>query len=96
MKTIYLDSGFKCHVVDNGTMQAVETDIFDGFCDAYIEGYRYIPEGQRWTRYDGVVFHGVMVAPWKDYNALDAVQRKYEKQLLAEYAEALRTVGVEV
>ena len=30
MKTIYIDSDFKCHLVDDGTMTAVETDFFDG------------------------------------------------------------------
>lgn len=96
MKTIYLDSEFKCHVTDDGEMTAVETDFFDGRCTAFIEGYRIIPAGESWTRADGVVFHGEMVAPWKDYNELDAAQREYERQLLAEYAEALKTVGVEV
>ena len=28
MKTIYLDSDFKCHVSNDGTMLAVETDFF--------------------------------------------------------------------
>lgn len=88
MKTIYIDSEFKCHVSDDGAMQAVETNIFDGKCNAFIEGYRFIPAGKSWTREDGVVFHGEMVAPWKPYSELDAAQREYEKDLLAEY-EAL-------
>lgn len=96
MRTIYIDSDFKCHTVNDGTMTAVETDYFGGKCDAFIDGYRFIPSGESWAREDGVVFHGEMVAPWKDYNELNNAQREYEKQLLAEYAEALRTVGVEV
>jgi hypothetical protein len=96
MRTIYIDSEFKCYVSDDGTMTAVETDFFDGKCDTFIEGYRVVPAGESWTRSDGVVFYGEMVAPWKDYNELDAAQREYERQLLAEYAEALKTVGVEV
>ena len=28
MKTIYLDSDFKCHIFDDGTMTSVETDFF--------------------------------------------------------------------
>lgn len=94
MKTIYLDNEFKCHTSDLGNMKAVETDVFDGKCNAFIEGYRFIPSGESWTRFDGVVFHGEMVAPWKDYAELDAAQREYEKQLLETYAEALKTVGV--
>lgn len=96
MRTIYIDSDFKCHVTNDCTMTAVETSFFDGKCQTFIEGYRFIPSGKSWTRSDGVVFHGEMIAPWKDYAELDAAQRAYEQQLLAEYAEALRTVGVEV
>lgn len=88
MKTIYIDSEFKCHVSDDGTMRAVETNVFDGKCDAFIEGYRFIPAGESWTRSDGVTFTGEMVAPWMDYAELDAAQREYEKDMLAEY-EAL-------
>ena len=77
---IYIDSDFKCHVSDDGTMIAVETDAFDGKCDAYIEGYRFIPSGQTWTRADGVVFTGEMIAPWKPWAKLDAVQREYERE----------------
>lgn len=88
MKTIYIDSEFKCHVSDDGAMRSVETNVFDGKCDAFIEGYRFIPVGESWTRSDGVTFTGEMVAPWMDYAELDAAQRVYEKDLLAEY-EAL-------
>lgn len=85
MKTIYIDSDFKCHVTDDGTMKAVETSFFDGKCDAFIEGYRYVPAGESWTRSDDVVFTGEMIAPWKDYSELDAAQRTYERALLAQY-----------
>lgn len=96
MRTIYIDSDFKCHTTDDGTLTAVETQAFDGKCAAFVEGYRFVPTGEKWTRSDGVVFHGEMLAPWKDYGELDAAQREYEKQLLAEYAAALQTVGVEL
>ena len=93
---IYIDSEFKCHVSDDGTMTAVETDFFDSKCDAFIEGYRFVPPGENWTREDGVVFQGEMIAPWKDYAELDSAQREYERQMLAEYTEALKIMGVEV
>lgn len=89
MRTIYIDSEFKCHVTNDGTMTAVETDCFDGKCDVYIEGCRFVPDGETWTRSDGEVFHGEMIAPWKDYAELDNAQREYERQLLAEYEAAL-------
>lgn len=89
MKTIYIDSEFKCHVSNDGTMTAVETDFFDGKCDTFIEGYRFVPDGETWTRSDGAVFRGEMISPWKDYDELDNAQREYERQLLAEYEAAL-------
>lgn len=81
MKTIYIDSDFKCHTSNDGTMTAVETDFFDGKCDTFIEGYRIIPTGHSWIRGDGVVFHGEMTAPWKPYSELAAAQAQYEADL---------------
>lgn len=96
MKTIYLDSEFKCHITNDGQMTAVETDCFDGKCDAFIEGHRYIPAGESWTRSDGVVFRGEMIAPWKDYKILCAYQEQYESMLpeLQDMQTALETLGV--
>lgn len=96
MKTIFLDSEWKCHVTDDGTMTAVETDFFDGKCDAFIEGYRFVPDGESWTRSDGEVFHGEMIAPWMDFSELDSAQREYEKQLLEEYEMLINTLYEEV
>lgn len=92
MKTIYIDYEFKCHTTNDGTMKEIQTNFFDGKCDTLIEGYRFVPSGESWTRSDGVVFTGEMVAPWKDYSELDAIQREYEKQLLAEYESALAEI----
>ena len=89
---IYIDSEFKCHASDDGTMTAVKTDAFDGKCDAYIEGYRFIPSGQTWTRADGVVFTGEMIAPWKPWAELDAAQREYEREQYAALLSKLSEV----
>lgn len=96
MRTIYIDSDFKCHVASADGMTAIETDFFDGKCDTFIEGYRFIPNDETWTRYDGVVFYGEMIAPWKDYVELDNIQQKYEQEQNAANIEALRIMGVEV
>lgn len=96
MRTIYIDSDFKCHLTDGEGLTAVETDFFDGKCDAFVEGYRLVPDGESWTREDGAVFSGEMIAPWKPYAQLDSAQREYERQLLEEYAEALKELGVKV
>lgn len=92
MKTVYIDAEFKCHTSGDGIMEAVETDAFDGKCQTYIEGYRFIPAGESWTREDGTVFEGEMVAPWKDWQELDSIQREYERQLVAEYEAALSEI----
>lgn len=90
---IHIDTDFQCHVSNpNGTYREIETDFFDGKCDAYIEGYRYIPAGESWTREDGVTFTGEMIAPWKDWRELDDAQRAYERQLIAEYEQALSEI----
>ena len=96
MKTIYMDSDFKCHVTDDGTMKAMETEVFDGKCDAFVEGYRFVPSGESWTRSDGQVFHGEMVAPFKNWEELDAVQRQYEQEQLADMRQALAVLGVKL
>ena len=81
MRTIYIKPNtFECYVTNDGMMLEVQTDYFDGKCDAYIEGYRFIPKGETWTRSDGLVFHGEMIAPWKPYPELEAAQAEYEKE----------------
>lgn len=91
--TIYIDNDYRCHVSDpDGAMTAVETDFFDGKCPAYIEGYRYIPDGETWTRPDGVTFVGEMIAPWRDWRELDAAQREYEREQMAAYEQAMSEI----
>ena len=87
---IYIDSDYKCHTTNpDGLYPAVETDFFAGKCDTYIEGYRFIPAGESWTRPDGVIFAGEMIAPWKPWEELDAAQRAYERERFAAIAAEL-------
>lgn len=79
MRTIYIDTDYRCHIVDDGTMRAIDTDAFNGKCDAFIEGYRFVPAGESWTRSDGVVFHGEMICPCKNYDMLELTQQLYEQ-----------------
>lgn len=99
---IFFDDDYKCYVDDGGTMTAVETNVFAGKCSAYIEGYRFVPEGKTWTCDDGRVFTGEMVSPWKPWSELDAAQREYEREQLAalkaqnaDMAAALAVLGVD-
>ena len=96
---IYIDSDFKCYVTSSEGLTPIETDVFDGKCSVYIQGYRFIPAGQTWTRADGVVFTGEMIAPWKPWTELDAAQREYEREQYqalaaqnAEYEAALSEI----
>lgn len=93
---IYIDSEFKCHLVNDGTMRETKTDFFDGKCQSFIEGYRFVPEGESWTREDGAVFHGEMATPWKPYDELDAAQRQYEREQAADMQAALEILGVTI
>lgn len=86
-RLLYIDAEYKCHISDDGTMKAVETDLFDGKCTAFVEGYRFVPAGKNWTRSDGTVFHGEMIAPFKPYDQLAAAQGQYEADM-AEAANA--------
>ena len=90
---IYIDNDYKCHVSDNGTMREFDVPFFDGKCDTFIEGYRYIPADETWTRADGVEFRGEMIAPWKNYAELYIAQLEYE---LADADAALNELGVTV
>lgn len=81
MRTIYIDSDYKCHVANDGTMTAVETSFFDGKCDTFIEGFCYDTS------------KGYAVAcPWKSYSELEFAQLKYERQKLVDYESALSKI----
>jgi hypothetical protein len=93
---MYIDSEFKCHIANpNGVFrEVVLSQIAEAFfankCTTFIEGYRLKPEDETWVREDGFVFSGgEMITPWKPYSELDAAQREYERQLLAEQTAEL-------
>ena len=92
--TIYIDSDCKCHTSPGDGLTAVETDAFEGKCSRYIEGYRFVPGGEIWTREDGQVFEGEMIAPWRDYELLAEFQALYEEEQAkqADMAAALDTI----
>lgn len=99
--TIYIDSDYKCHVSNDGTKREFDVPFFDGKCQPFVEGYRYVPPGERWVRPDGVFFAGEMISPWQDYNVLAAAQAAYEEgqanggaDVLIAAAEEAYTEGV--
>lgn len=88
---IYIDNDYKCHISNDGTMREFDVPFFDGKCPAFIEGYRYVPDGEAWRREDGALFQGEMISPWEDYALLYIAQLEYE---LADADAALAEVGV--
>lgn len=93
MRTIYLDSDYKCHVTNEaGEYTSVDTDFFDDKCDQLIEGYRLVPKNCEWTDSDGQVFKGLMIAPWKPWAELNNAQIDYELGKIAEYSDVLSEI----
>lgn len=94
---VYIDPDYKCHVSPGEGLREFDVPFFDGKCNSFIEGYRYVPAGETWAREDGNEFKGEMIAPWKDYDKLEKAQLEYEleqyKAALAE-AEAAYESGV--
>lgn len=78
---VFIDNEYKCHATNDGTLREIETDFFDGKCKQFIEGYRFVPAGETWVREDGLEFTGEMIAPWKNYDMLVALQAQYEEML---------------
>lgn len=89
MSKIYIDDEYKCHVLPAEGLREFDVPFFDGKCDTFIEGYRYVPSGERWVQPNGEFFRGEMISPWKDYNELWAAQAENE---LAQYEAALSAI----
>ena len=90
--TIYIDNDYKCHVFAAEGRRAVETELFDGKCPEWIESYRFVPEGETWTREDGEEFRGEMTAPWKDLGEAYVAQAAYVTAQNAQYEVALTEI----
>ena len=71
-------------------MTAVDAGYFDGKCSEYIEGYRFIPAGEKWTREDGAVFAGEAVVPFVPFRILDTAQRDYERENSTDVESVIR------
>ena len=92
--TIYIDSDYKCYVSAAEGRRAIETDAFNDKCAEWIESYRFVPEGETWTREDGEEFRGEMTAPWKDLGEAYAAQAMYVTAQNAQYEVALSEIEV--
>lgn len=88
---IYIDNDYKSHVSPDADRREFDVPFFDGKCQSFIEGYRYLPEGETWERADGEVFRGEMIAPWKPYAELAKAQAEYENEQLKRRVADLET-----
>lgn len=81
MRTLYLDAMHQAHITaGDGLMPWNDADgLFNGKCNAYVEGFRIVPEGATWTRADGTVFRGLMIAPAVPFEQLQEAQAAYEQ-----------------
>jgi hypothetical protein len=79
---IYVDNKYHCHTTNpDGTFREVEEPLFDGKCQTLVEGYC-------WDDSKGYV----QIYPWKPLEELEAAQREYERQMLADYESALAEI----
>lgn len=93
---IYIDNDCKCYAAAADGLREFDVPFFDDKCTEFIEGYRYVPCGESWTREDGEVFAGEMIAPWKNSVEFAAEQQAYEREMLADMRNALSVLGVSV
>lgn len=76
---VYVDSNNRCHVSKpESAYKEVTHPFFEERSEAFIEGYCYD---------DSKGY--VQISPWKPYDELDAAQREYERELLADAENAL-------
>lgn len=94
---IYIDSEFKCHISNDGTMREIEFYenepflFFRNKCNEFIEAYRYVPFGEEWTREDDEVFSGEMFSPWNLTEEVLETQRIFEVAQIAKLTEEAKT-----
>lgn len=86
---IFIDSDYKCHVQNDGTMREIDAPFFEGKCPEFIEGHRYVPQGEVWHREDGKLFIGEMKTVWANYDRMVKAQLEYEN---AQYEAALTAI----
>ena len=90
--TIYIDSVYKCYVSAADGRRTIETYAFNGKCAEWIESFRYVPAGETWVESNGVMFHGEMIAPWKDLSDAYAAQAAYVTAQNKQYEAALTAI----
>ena len=95
MKTIYLDSNFMCHIINDGTMTEIQTDMFDDLCNNSIELMRYIPQNEMWVRPNGRIIYGLFIQA-TDSEKINAYQIQWQsdQEQMEDMQNALEILGV--
>lgn len=75
---VYLDSDYKCLLNPTAGERSIDTEFFDGKCEEFVMGYRFIPAGEFWTAPNGSVIYGETAFPWRPYSELEKAQNRYE------------------
>lgn len=90
---IYLDDQFMAYIEQDEEATRMPWEDADGFfagkCQVFIEGYRVVPEGETWTRADGMVFSGLMISPAVNPAMLQAAQAEADRQTIADLDTAV-------
>ena len=92
---IFLDNEFRCHTQNAEGYREFDVPFFNGKCRFFIEGYRFVPEDETWTRSDGTIFKGEMIAPFVNSAILEAVQQQYEQDntvLATAYTQGVNSI----
>ncbi len=110
MGIYYLDKDCTAHVeqAEGLVPWNDENGDFDGKDTSYIESFRVVPAGESWTRGDGCVFTGLMIAPKASadgtaqsvglvaalQSAMQTIASLDEAMLELEYQNALLALGL--
>lgn len=90
--TIYIDGDCRAYTEPRDDREAVEASVFDSMPAPVIACHRYIPTGTTWISPDGLEIHGEFIQMCVSQEDLDAAQREYERQMIAEYEHALSEI----
>ena len=71
--TVYIDENFLCHTKFAEGRRAFQLPFFQGKCDRFVEGYRYLPPGETWGG-----FRGEMLCPAENFELLSLAQQVYD------------------
>ena len=67
---IFIDSNYICHTEMADGRRELEVEFFDNKTAPFIEGYRYVPQGETWVDERGNAYKGVLIAPATDFNQI--------------------------